>query len=81
MAIEVFLTSRPFIASSPSYSKAAGAQVAPTTSFDGSYRSATRISHEAKMVRKRQPMAAYRFGGLENTLLQPGESGLMSMIG
>jgi hypothetical protein len=30
---------------------------------------------------KRQPMAAYRFGGLENTLLQPGESGLMSMIG
>ena len=32
-------------------------------------------------VRKRQPLAAYRFGGLENTLLQPGESGLMSMIG
>jgi predicted ATPase len=31
--------------------------------------------------RKRQPMAAYRIGGLENTLLQPGESGLMSMIG
>jgi hypothetical protein len=31
--------------------------------------------------RKRQPMAAYRFGGQENTLLQPGESGLMSMIG
>jgi len=26
-------------------------------------------------------MAAYRFGGLGNTLLQPGESGLMSMIG
>jgi hypothetical protein len=26
-------------------------------------------------------MAAYRIGGLENTLLQPGESGLMSMIG
>jgi hypothetical protein len=33
------------------------------------------------MKRKRQPMTAYRFGGLENTLLQPGESGLMSMIG
>jgi hypothetical protein len=32
-------------------------------------------------IRKRQPMAAYRIGGLENTLLQPGESGLMSMIG
>ena len=31
--------------------------------------------------RKRKPMAAYRFGGLENTLLQPSESGLMSMIG
>ena len=31
--------------------------------------------------RKRQPMAAYRFGGLEDTLLRPGESGLMSMIG
>jgi hypothetical protein len=30
---------------------------------------------------KRQPMAAYRFGGLEDTLFQPGESGLMSMIG
>ena len=26
-------------------------------------------------------MAAYRFGALENTLLQLGESGLMSMIG
>ena len=30
---------------------------------------------------KRKPMAAYRFGGLEGTLLRPGESGLMSMIG
>jgi hypothetical protein len=31
--------------------------------------------------RKRQPMAAYRFGGLEDTLFRPGERGLMSMIG
>ena len=31
--------------------------------------------------RKRKPMAAYRFGGLEGTLFRPGESGLMSMIG
>jgi hypothetical protein len=30
---------------------------------------------------KRQPMAAYRFGGVENTLFWSGESGLMSMIG
>ena len=35
----------------------------------------------SQVMGKRQPMAAYRFGGLENTLLQPGESGLMSMIG
>jgi hypothetical protein len=28
------------------------------------------------LIRKRQPMAAYRFGDLEDTLLQPGESGL-----
>jgi hypothetical protein len=31
--------------------------------------------------RKRQPLAAYRFGGLECMLLGPGEGGLMSMIG
>jgi hypothetical protein len=30
---------------------------------------------------KREPMAAYWFGGLEGTLLRLGESGLMSMIG
>jgi hypothetical protein len=30
---------------------------------------------------KRQPLAAYRFGGLECMLLGPGEGGLMSMIG
>jgi hypothetical protein len=36
---------------------------------------------DQRFKRKRQPMAAYRIGGLENTLLQPGESGLMSMIG
>jgi hypothetical protein len=39
------------------------------------------VFDELRFVGKRQPMAAYRFGGLENTLLQPGESGLMSMIG
>ena len=33
------------------------------------------------VVRKRQPLAAYRFGGLECMLLGPGEGGLMSMIG
>ena len=33
------------------------------------------------LVRKRQPLAAYRFGGLECMLLGPGEGGLMSMIG
>jgi hypothetical protein len=32
-------------------------------------------------VGKRQPLAAYRFGGLECMLLGPGEGGLMSMIG
>jgi hypothetical protein len=31
--------------------------------------------------RKREPMAAYWFGGLEGRLLRLGESGLMSMIG
>jgi len=30
---------------------------------------------------ERERMAAYRFGGLEGTLLRLGESGLMSMIG
>ena len=33
------------------------------------------------LERKRQPLAAYRFGGLECMLLGPGEGGLMSMIG
>ena len=33
------------------------------------------------LIRKRQPLAAYRFGGLECMLLGPGEGGLMSMIG
>jgi Mn-containing catalase len=33
------------------------------------------------IARKRQPLAAYRFGGLECMLLGPGEGGLMSMIG
>jgi hypothetical protein len=32
-------------------------------------------------LRKREPMAAYWFGGLEGRLLRLGESGLMSMIG
>ena len=32
-------------------------------------------------IGKRQPLAAYRFGGLECMLLGPGEGGLMSMIG
>ena len=31
--------------------------------------------------RERERMAAYRFGGLEGTLLRLGESGQMSMIG
>lgn len=35
----------------------------------------------AWLARKRQPLAAYRFGGLECMLLGPGEGGLMSMIG
>ena len=39
--------------------------------------SARRVS----VSRKRQPLAAYRFGGLECMLLGPGEGGLMSMIG
>ena len=30
---------------------------------------------------ERERMAAYRFGGLEGTLLRLGESGQMSMIG
>ena len=34
-----------------------------------------------RLKRKRQPLAAYRFGGLECMLLGPGEGGLMSMIG
>jgi hypothetical protein len=33
--------------------------------------------HLTQIVGKRQPLAAYRFGGLENTLLQPGETGLI----
>ena len=36
---------------------------------------------ELPVIGKRQPMAAYRFGGVENTLFWSGESGLMSMIG
>ena len=36
---------------------------------------------EERIARKRQPLAAYRFGGLECMLLGPGEGGLMSMIG
>jgi hypothetical protein len=32
-------------------------------------------------VRKREPMAAYRFGSLEGTLRRPGVIGLMSTIG
>ena len=35
----------------------------------------------AFIIGKRQPLAAYRFGGLECMLLRPGEGGLMSMIG
>ena len=31
--------------------------------------------------RKREPMAAYRFGSLEGTLRRPGVIGLMSTIG
>jgi putative transposase len=33
------------------------------------------------IVGKREPMAAYRFGGSKGTLLRPGENGLMPMIG
>jgi hypothetical protein len=36
---------------------------------------------DSHLSRKREPMAAYWFGGLEGTLLRLGESGLMSMIG
>ena len=36
---------------------------------------------DRRIDRKRQPLAAYRFGGLECMLLGPGEGGLMSMIG
>ena len=46
---------------------------------NGGSRTPSRCQHS--ISGKRQPMAAYRIGGLENTLLQPGESGLMSMIG
>jgi len=38
------------------------------------------ITHRC-LPSKRQPLAAYRFGGLECMLLGPGEGGLMSMIG
>jgi len=34
-----------------------------------------------ELHRKRKPVAAYRFGGLQGTLLRPGESGQVSMIG
>jgi hypothetical protein len=30
----------------------------------------------SRCIRKRKPMAAYRFGGLEGTLLRPDETGL-----
>ena len=39
------------------------------------------VCEERRYARKRQPLAAYRFGGLECMLLGPGEGGLMSMIG
>jgi hypothetical protein len=36
---------------------------------------------DQRYQRERERMAAYRFGGLEGTLLRLGESGQMSMIG
>ena len=37
--------------------------------------------NEPSVDGERERMAAYRFGGLEGTLLRLGESGQMSMIG
>jgi hypothetical protein len=45
----------------------------------GCHRLLISVLHRAHC--KRQPLAAYRFGGLECMLLGPGEGGLMSMIG
>jgi hypothetical protein len=46
-----------------------------------SSRKSARNARIELITRKRQPLAAYRFGGLECMLLGPGEGGLMSMIG